>query len=46
MYHPLNIDILLHGSNDLNVDDNTAVVIAVQNYIKHTKRFDTNYNNY
>ena len=38
-YQPLSNDLLLYGSNELSLDDNTIVVLAVQNFIRSTKRF-------
>jgi hypothetical protein len=43
-YHPLNTNILLFGSKNLNENENNTIVLAVQTFIKNTKRFDTNDN--
>ena len=36
---PVNIDILLFGSDDLSVEINTFIFACVQKYIKDTVRF-------
>jgi hypothetical protein len=43
-YHPLNTTKLLHGSIDLNDDENATLFSAVHSFIKQTKRFSTMYN--
>lgn len=39
-YHPLNVELLLSGSDTLNVDDNKLITTAVQKFIKHSRRFN------
>jgi len=38
-YHPLNVETVLFGRNELNQDDNATIFKAVQTFIKETKRF-------
>lgn len=38
-FHPINIHIVLFGSENLSVADNTAIFTAVQSFIKNTRRF-------
>ena len=38
-YHPLNINILLFGDENLTDEDNTNIFTAVQTFIKDTRRF-------
>ena len=38
-FHPLNINILLYGSDNLSFEDNSLIFRTVQTYIKYTERF-------
>lgn len=38
-YHPLSINLILHGDERLSNESNTTIFRAVQCYIKNTKRF-------
>ena len=38
-FHPLNINILLFGDENLTTDENTTIFTAVQTFIKDTRRF-------
>ena len=38
-FHPLNINILLYGSDNLSFEDNSLIFRTVQTYIKDTERF-------
>jgi hypothetical protein len=38
-FHPLNLNTLLYGNQQLSDMDNTCIFIAVQKFIKETKRF-------
>ena len=38
-FHPLNINILLFGNENLTTDENTTIFTAVQTFIKDTRRF-------
>ena len=38
-FHPLNVRLLLYGSTNLNEDENERIFVAVQTFIKETKRF-------
>ncbi|MCG8097314.1 MAG: hypothetical protein JAZ17_27465 [Candidatus Thiodiazotropha endolucinida] len=38
-FHPLNINILLFGDDNLSIEDNTIIFTAVQTFIKDTRRF-------
>ena len=38
-FHPLNINILLFGDENLTTDENTNIFTAVQTFIKNTRRF-------
>lgn len=38
-YHPLNLQLLLHGSDDLSAAENEELFSYIHNYIKETHRF-------
>ncbi len=38
-FHPLTVNILLHGNTDLGFNENKYIFLAVQNYISKTGRF-------
>lgn len=38
-FHPLSVNLLLHGRETLNVNENIIIFAAVQKYIKQSKRF-------
>ena len=39
-YHPLNLNLLLFGSDNLSLNDNIEIVYSVQEFIKNSGRFD------
>ena len=39
-FHPLSVNTLLYGRDNLSNDDNTSIFNNVQLYIKNTKRFE------
>ena len=38
-YHPLGVNVLLYGSQNLNYHENSNISLAVQQFIKATERF-------
>ena len=40
-FHPLNINLILFGDGNISLESNTTIFRSVQNYIKHTRRFDS-----
>ena len=40
IHHPLNLNILLYGSNHLSVVENSNIFLAVQSYIRDSGRFE------
>ena len=40
-FHPLNINLILFGDGNISLESNTTIFRSVQNYIKHTSRFDS-----
>ena len=39
-YHPLNLNLLLVGSDNLSLNDNIEIVYSVQELIKNSGRFE------
>ena len=39
-FHPLSLNLLLFGSDNLNYNENSYIFKSVQNFIKESKRFE------
>ena len=40
IFHPLSIEVILHGVSDFSTDENITIFSAVHKYINQTKRFE------